>query len=76
MEEAWLILLQSYSELVTREATSHSEEEGQRDIQTPSKWDRLVAEFYDIFDPPGMPAERYTVHQIELLPNAKPHYRH
>ena len=37
---------------------------------------KLVAEFYDIFDPPGMPVDRDTVHDIELLPNAEPHYRH
>ena len=69
------MLLQPHSELVTREVTGHSEEEGHGDIQTPSRWDRLVAEFHDIFDPPGMPVERDTVHQIELLPNAEPHYR-
>ena len=36
----------------------------------------MVAEFHDIFDTPGMPVERDTMHQIELLPNAEPHYRH
>ena len=70
------MLLQPHSELVTREVTGHSEEEGHRDIQTPFRWDRLVAEFHDIFDPPDMPVERDTVHQIELLPNAEPYYRH
>ena len=75
MEEAWLLLLQPQSELVTREVTGHSEEEGHGDIQIPSRWDKLVAEFHDIFDPPGMPVDRDTVHHIELLPNAEPHYR-
>ena len=37
--------------------------------------EKLVAEFYDIFDPLGMPVDRDTVHHIELLPNAEPHYR-
>ena len=32
-------------------------------------------EFHDVFDPPGMPVDRDTVHHIELLPNAEPHYR-
>ena len=32
MEEAWLILLQPYSELVTREVTGHSEEERPGDV--------------------------------------------
>ena len=75
MEEAWLILLQPHSESVTREVTGHSEEGGHGDVQAPSRWDKLVAEFYDIFDPPGMPVKRDTVHQIELLFNAEPHYR-
>ena len=76
VEEVWLILLQPHNELVTREVIGHSEEEGHGDIQIPSRWDRLVADFYDIFDPPGMPVERDSVHKIELLPNAKPHYRY
>ena len=62
MEETWPVLLQPHSELVTREVNDHSEEEGHGEIQTPSRWDRLVAEFHDIFDPPGMPVERDTVH--------------
>ena len=41
-----------------------------------TRWEKLFAEFHNIFDPPGMPVERDTVHQIELLPNAEPHYRH
>ena len=35
----------------------------------------MVAEFHNIFDPLGMPVERDTVHQIELLYNAEPYYR-
>ena len=76
MEEAWLILLQPHNEPVTREVTGHCEGEGDGDIQAPTRWDKLVAEFYNIFDPTGMPMERDTVHQIELLPNAEPHYRY
>ena len=75
MEEAWLILLQPHTEPVTREVIGHSEGRRDRNIQAPSKWDKLVAKFHDIFDPPGMPVERDTVHQIELLPNAEPHYK-
>ena len=69
------MLLQPHSEPVTREVIGHSEEEGHGDVQVPSRWDKLVVEFHDIFDPPGIPVERDTVHQIELLPNAGPHYR-
>ena len=70
-----LILLQPHSEPVTREMTGHCEGGGDGDVQAPTRWDKLVAEFHDIFDPPGMPVERDTMHQIELLPNAEPHYR-
>ena len=69
------MLLQPHSEPVTREVIGHSEGKGNGDVQTPSRWEKLVAEFYNIFDPPGMPVERDTVHQIELLPNVEPHYR-
>ena len=75
MEKAWLILLQPHSELVTREVIGHSGGEGYGDIQIPSRWNELVQEFHDTFDPPGMPVDRDTVHNIELLPNAEPHYR-
>ena len=75
MEEAWLILLQPYSKLVTRKVIHHSEAGGPGDVQIHSKWKNLVQEFHDIFDPPGMPVNRDTVHYIELFPNAEPHYR-
>ena len=75
MEEAWLMLLQPHSEPVTREVTGHHEEGGDRNIQASTRWEKLVAKFHDIFDPPGMPVERDTMHQIELIPNAEPHYR-
>ena len=75
MKEAWLLLLQPHSEIVTGEVVGHSERKGNGDIQTPSRWERLVLEFHDIFDPPGMHVDRDTAHQIELLPNDKPYYR-
>ena len=75
MEKTGLILLQPHSELVTREVIGHSEAERHGNVQIPSRWDKLVTEFHDIFDPPGMPVDRDTVHHIELLPNAEPHYR-
>ena len=69
------MLLQPHSELVTREMTGCCEGGGDGDVQAPTWWDKLVAEFHDIFDPPGMPVERDTGHQIELLPHAEPYYR-
>ena len=69
------MLLYPHSELVTRELIGHSEGKGNEDIQAPYRRGKLVAEFHDIFDPPGIPVDRDTVHHIELLPNAEPHYR-
>ena len=74
MEDAWLILLQPHSELVTREVIGHSEAGEPGDIQIPFEWNNLVQQFHDIFHPPGMPVDRDTVHYIELLPNAEPNY--
>ena len=42
MEDTWLILLQPYSELVTREVIVYSEAEGHEDVQIPSRWNKLV----------------------------------
>ena len=69
------MLLQPHSELVTREVIGHSEAEGLGYVQIPSRWNKLVQEFHDIFDPPGIPVDRDTVPHIELLYNAEPHYR-
>ena len=68
-------MLQPHSELVTREVIGHSEAKGLWYIQIPSRWNKLVQEFHDIFDPPGMPVDRDTVHHIELLPNVERHYK-
>ena len=69
------MLLQPHSELITREVIGHSEAEGYRDTQIPSRWNKLVQEFHDIFDPSSMPVDRDTMHHIELPPNIEPHYR-
>ena len=51
------MLLQPHSEPVTREVTGHYEGGGDGDVLAPNGWEKLVAEFHDIFDPPGMPVE-------------------
>ena len=61
-KKTWLILLQPHSEPVTREVTGQHEGGADGNIQAPTRWDKLVAEFHDIFDPPGMPVEQDTVH--------------
>ena len=68
MEEAWLIMLQPYSELFTREVIGHSEEEGLGDVQIPSKWNKLVQEFHGIFNPPGMPVDRILCITLSFSP--------
>ena len=75
MEDAWLMLLQPHSVLVTREVIGHSEAEGLGDVLIPSRWNKIVQEFHVIFDPPGMPVDRDTMHHIKLFLNAEPHYR-
>ena len=70
------MVLQPHSELVTREVIGHNEAEAYGDVHIPFRWKKLVTKFHDVFDPPGIPVDRDTVHYIELLPNAEPHYRH
>ena len=38
-------------------------------------WNSIIAEYSDVFKPPGMPAERDTVHRIELEPGSVPPYK-
>ena len=70
------MLLQPHSEPVNSEVIGYHKGGRGWNIQAPTRWDKVVVEFHDIFDPSGMRVEKDTVHQIELLPNAKPHYRH
>ena len=69
------MLLQPHSQPVTRVVTGHCVGRGDGDVQAPTRWDKLVAEFHDIFNPPGIPVERDTMHYVKLLPNAEPHYK-
>ena len=45
------MLLQPHNESVTSEVTGHSEGGGHGEIQASSRWNKLVIEFHDIFDP-------------------------
>ena len=44
------------------------------DLET-SRWNDLVAEFADVFEPPGMPTECKIMHRIELELGAVPPFR-
>ena len=54
--DAWLILVQPVSHLVAMEADKCAGAGEGFDFQAKSNpWKNLVAEFADVFDPPGMP---------------------
>ena len=40
-----------------------------------TRWHSIVAEYSDVFEPPGMPAEHDTVHRIKLKPGSVPPYK-
>ena len=35
----------------------------------------MAAEYADVFEPPGMPADSETVHRIEVEPGSEPPFR-
>ena len=41
----------------------------------PSCWSKLIDDYSDIFEPPGMPANRDIVHKIKLGPGLQPPYQ-
>ena len=70
------MLVQPSSHVVAKEAdTCAGAGEGSELQPETSRWNDLVTEFADVFKPPGMPAERDTVHRIELEPGATPPFR-
>ena len=74
--EAWLMLVQPSSHVVAMEAdTCARAGEGSAGSAEPSRWENVVAEHTDVFEPPGMPAERDTVHRIKVEPGSEPPYR-
>lgn len=71
--DAWLMLVQPTSDVAAMEAdTCAGVGEGSGLNTGASCWNNLVAEFADVFELPGMPAECKTVHRIELQPGATP----
>ena len=38
-------------------------------------WDSIIAEYSNVFETPGMPAEHKTVHRIKLKPGSVPLYK-
>ena len=73
--EAWLMLVQLSSHVVAMEAdTCARAGEGSAGSAEPSHWEKVVAEYADTFEPPGMPAERDTVHCIKMEPGSEPKF--
>ena len=69
------MLLNPTSHVATMEAcTCAGVGEVGPDVVPPSRWSNLVAEYSDMFEPPGMPVEREIYHNIELEPGATSPY--
>ena len=74
--EAWLMLIQPATHGVTTEADTCAEGDMVSDSKNNATcWNSIVNEYSDVFEPPGMPAECDTVHQIELKPSSVPPYK-
>ena len=57
--DAWLMLVQPASHMVTTKADACAGlgvDSGQ--LPEASRWNNLVAEYEDVFEPPGMPVDR------------------
>ena len=71
--KAWLVLVQPSSHVVAMEADTCARVwEGSAGAAEPSCWENVAAEYADMFEPPGMPADRETVHQIKVEPGTEP----
>ena len=61
--EAWLMLIQPATHVVATEADTCAEGVVVSDTSNDAThWNSIVAEYSNVFEPPGMPAERDTVH--------------
>ena len=74
--KSWLMLLHPTSHVAAMEASTCAGVEGSEVCTaSASRWSKIVDEYLDIFESPGMPAERNIVHKIELKPGSQPPYR-
>ena len=74
--EAWLMLIQPATHVVATEADTCAEGDVVSGAcNDATRWNSIVTEYSDVFEPPGMPAERDTVHRIELKPGSVPPYK-
>ena len=74
--EAWLMLVRLSSHVVAMENnTCAGAGDGSAGTAESTHWKNMVAEYADVFEPPGMPAERDTMHCVKVEPGCKPPYR-
>ena len=70
------MLVQPLSHMIAMEAdTCTKAGEGSAGSAEPSCWENVVAEYADMFEPPGMPADRETVHRIKVELASEPPFR-
>ena len=74
--EAWLMLIQPATHMVAMEADTCAEGDmASVPDYNATRWNSIIAEYYDLFKPTGMPAEHDTFHRIELKPGSVPAYK-
>ena len=70
------MLIQSATHVVATEADTCAEGVVVSDSRNDATcWNSIVNEYSDVFEPPGMPTERDTVHRIKLEPGSVPPYK-
>ena len=61
--KTWLMLIQPATHVVAMEADTCAEVDMASDSRNDAtRWKAILAEYYDVFKPPDMPAEHGTVH--------------
>ena len=70
------MLIQPAIHVVTMAVDAYAEDNVASDTSPDvAQWKSIIAEHFDVFEPPGMPAEHDTVHQIKLEPGSVPLYK-
>ena len=69
------MLIQPATHVVATEADTCAAGDVASTPRYDARWESIVSEYSDVFEPPGMPAHRDTVHHIELEPGSVPPFR-
>ena len=74
--ETWLMLIQPAMHVVAMKAdTCAASNMASVMGQNAAHWDSIIVEYSNVFEPPGMPADRDTVNRIKLKPGSIPPYK-